>query len=60
MYYASNAYISAKAGTSALMKAYLWSTSGGKANLSKVRNQKVAKLQIVFNPILILVKKLIP
>ena len=33
LYYASNAYISAKTGTTALMKAYIWSTRCDKANL---------------------------
>ena len=32
MYYASNAYDSARMGTSALMMAYLWSTTDGNAN----------------------------
>ena len=62
MYYASNAYISAKTWTSALMKAYLWFTNDGKLaehligvkDTGKVPNQKVTKLRIVL--VLLLVK----
>ena len=62
MYYASNAYISAKTWTSALMKAYLWSINDrklaenliGVKDTGKVANQKVAKLRTVL--ILLLVK----
>ena len=69
IYYASIGYISAKTWSSALMKAYLWSTNNGNVSWTvngvedpgKVQNQPVAKSQIVLIPIiLILVKTFIP
>ena len=40
MYYASNVYIAAKTGSFAPTKAYLWSTSGGKANWRQKHQQR--------------------
>ena len=63
MYHTSNANISAKTQSSALMKAYLWSVNIGNAiagllmdvkDTGKVRNQQVAKSRIVLT---IVVKK---
>ena len=64
MYYASNAYISAKVGSSSLMKACLWTTTDGKLaellidirDTGKVQNRKGTKMRIVLIPILIVVK----
>ena len=66
IYNASNAIISTKTETFALMKAHLWATMNGKAiaellmgvrNTGTVQNRKVAKSQIVLIILVLAVDK---